>query len=595
MLRTRRATLLLTRALAIGTAVPTSGFVGMSLARLGLASVALTALGLEGCQDESQPEYWVAKLSDNGWRPRAIKQIDQFYEDATTRANGQADAPELKALTEKTVVPLTTTYVEHYDDIDEKARHRLIRLLAIMRDPRTEPALNKAMSEFAEKGRGGEDLKWAARAAADMKLQSVSNQLLQAFLKLRADSEEGGPVYRDLNTAMLALADKSWTKALIDKLEPAMELPAPGEQNKAKVSDFRNQQFWQTTSAQLLGVIGDPAGVEPLLKVVLDPSKANVQPDAYVALVKIGKPAVARASQLLNGTDKELVDFAAARARKAAKGAELLSTDAPHVRTAAIVLGTIGYSSAAPALIGALDGEKNEQNRAVILRELTKLPPSAETKQAFKSGYPSISADGVIPPGQAARPALADAATSFFDPELVPWFLQQTAAAKKDNEAQSALLVAAIKLMTPEQMSAVNAAVDKYGSDLEKGAFNTAAGVLKACGKDAGCYLQTTTKSTNQSEKAQFAGIKAAYMLGVYGNEKTRDQLVSNIDQISNAAIRFTAAKTIDYLSPKGSAGVADQLQKIVDGNIKRGDPDKIAGDAPLKQVIYRVRSRAQA
>jgi hypothetical protein len=246
-------------------------------------------------------------------------------------------------------------------------------------------------------------------------------------------------------------------------------------------------------------------------------------------------------------------------------------------------------------LIGALDGEKNEQNRAVILRELTKLPPSAETKQAFKGGYTSISADGVIPPGQAARPALADAATSFFDPELVPWFLQQTVAAKKDNEAQSALLVSAIKLMTPDQMSAVSAAIDKYGSDLEKGAFNTAAGVLKACGKDAGCYLQATTKSTNQTEKAQFAGIKAAYMLGVYGNEKTRDQLVSSIDQISNAAIRFTAAKTIDYLSPKGSAGVADQLQKIVDGNIKRGDPDKIAGDAPLKQVIYRVRSRARA
>jgi hypothetical protein len=33
----------------------------------------------------------------------------------------------------------------------------------------------------------------------------------------------------------------------------------------------------------------------------------------------------------------------------------------------------------------------------------------------------------------------------------------------------------------------------------------------------------------------------------------------------------------------------------MVDANLKRGDKDKIAGDAPIKQVIYRLRSRAQA
>src|SRR5262249_26982699 len=132
-------------------------------------------------------------------------------------------------------------------------------------------------------------------------------------------------------------------------------------------------------------------------------------------------------------------------------------------------------------------------------------------------------------------------------------------------------------------------------SELEKGALAQSAGVLKSCGKDAACYLDQTTKSANQSEKAQFVGIKAAYMLGVYGNEKVRDQLVSNIDAVSNAAVRFTASKVIDFLSPKGSTAVADQLQKIVDANQKRGDQGKIAGDAPLKTVVYRLRSRAQA
>ena len=579
MFRTRRATYALLRTLAFGTALPVLG---------------LSVITLAACKDEGQPEYWVDKLGDAGWRARAIKQLDQFYEDAATRAANQAgDSPEIRALVEKTVVPLTSTYVEQYDNLDEKTRHRLIKLLATMRDPRTEPALTKAMGEFAEKGRGGEDLKWAARAAADLKLTSVSDELIGAFVKLRADSEEGGGVYRDLNATMLEIADKSWTKPLIDKLDPPMELPGPGEQNKEKVSEFRNQQFWQTTSAQLLGVIGDPAAVEPLLRVLLDPAKANVQPDAVVALVKIGKPAVARATQLLTGQDKELVEFAAAKARKAAN-APLLATDAPHVRTAAMVLGTIGQASAAPALIAALSESKNESNKAVILRELAKLPPSPETEQAFKSGFSALSQDAVIPPGGGAQQQLAESATSFFEPEFVPWLLQQAAGIKDDRDTQSALLVAAIKLMNAEQLSAVSTAIDKYGSEMEKSVYTEAAGVVKACGKTAQCYYDAATKSSAQSDKGQFAGIKAAYMVGVYGNEKQRDQLVAGIDSISNAAVRFTAAKVIDFLSPKGSVAVADQLQKMVDANLKRGDKDKISGDAPLKQVIYRLRGRAQ-
>jgi HEAT repeat protein len=555
--------------------------------------MAVSAASMVGCQDEGQPEYWVGKLDDNAWRVRAIKQLDQFYEDAVARADQAGDSPEVKVLVDKIVGPLTKIYVEQYDNLDEKARHRLIKLLASTRDPRAEPALTKALSEFAQKGRGGEDLKWSARAVADMKLTNASDELLAAFLKLRADTEEGGAVYRDLNQAMLDVADKSWTKPLIEKLEPTLELPQPGEQNKEKITEFRNQQFWQTTSTQLLGAIGDPAAIDPLLKVLLDPAKANLHADAVVSLVKLGKPAVTRTTQLLGGEDKELVEFAALRTRKVS-GMPLPAGDAPHVRTAAVVLGTIGHASAAPALIAALAGQ-NDGNRAVILRELAKLPATPANKQAFQTGFAALSPDAMIPPGQPAQQVLAESATSFFDASLVPWLLQQTAAVKDDDATQSALLVAAIKLMLPDQVASVGSAVDKYGSELEKGVFNEAASIAKSCGKQVSCYFESATKPANQDGKSQFIGIKAAYMLGVLGNEQVRDQLVTGVDPISNAAVRFTAAKVIDYLSPKGSVAAADQLQKLVDANVKRGDRDKMAGDAPLKQVIYRLRSRAES
>src|SRR5688572_5702823 len=229
MLRTRRATASLIRALIVGTALP-------------LAAVA--SMTLVACQDESQPEYWVEKLDDAGWRARAVKQLDQFYEDYSTRANHDANSPELKQLVDKIVGPLTNTYVTYADaGLDDKTRERLIKLLATMRDPRTEPALTKAIGGFAEKGRPGEDLKWAARAAADMKLSGTADEMIGAYSKLRADSEEGAG-WRDMMQSMNDMADKSWTPKLVQALEAPMETPKPGEPpSKEKIGEFRNQQF----------------------------------------------------------------------------------------------------------------------------------------------------------------------------------------------------------------------------------------------------------------------------------------------------------------------------------------------------------------
>ena len=578
MLRTR-ATASLIRALLMAAATPV---------------LAVSAVTLVACQDESQPEYWVEKLDDGGWRARAIKQLDQFYEDGLTRANNNADAPEMKALVDKIVVPLTNTYVKDAESLDDKARVRLIKLLATMRDPRTEPALTKAIGEFAEKGRGGEELEWAARAAADLKLSGTADEMIGAFLKLRAASEEGASVWRDMIVIMNDMADKSWTPKLVTALEPEMTLPQPGEQSKEKVAEFQNQQFWQTTAVQLLGNIGDPAGVPPLLKVVLDPTKAPLSNDAVIALIKIGKPAEERAIQVLQGQDKELIDFASARARKAS-GSPVAPTDAPHVRFAAAVLGGIGYASSAPAMISVLEKDKNELNRAVLLKQITLLPASAQTEQAFKSNFSRVESDAVMPDGMPVLQSLSDAVTSFFDPELAPWLVSEAAKVKDDEDSQAALLVAAIKLMGPEQVASVGAGVNKFGGDLEKSEFNEASALVKSCGKEAACYLDAATKASNQTDKGQFTAIKGAYMVGVYGDEKVRDQLVKGIDPISNAAVRFVASKAIDHLTPRGSKGIADDLQKVVDANIKRGDSNKMAGDIPLKQLIYRLRTRAQS
>ena len=134
------------------------------------ASVGATAVLTIGCKDESQPEYWVEKLSDTSWQARAVNRLEQFFEDALTKANKDVKAPEVQELIGKTVEPLTKLYVDNSDMMDSKTRVALIKLLSGYKDKRAEPAFKKAFTDFAKAPKGGkddQDIKWAA-IAADM-------------------------------------------------------------------------------------------------------------------------------------------------------------------------------------------------------------------------------------------------------------------------------------------------------------------------------------------------------------------------------------------------------------------------------------------
>lgn len=584
MLRSSRAIASLIRSLTLGTA--------------STVALATLATSVAGCKDESQPEYWVDKLDDPAWRPRAVKRLEQFYEDAITKANKDQQNPEVQALLNKIVEPLTKAYVEHYGDLDTKTRVSLIKLLASFEDKRIEPAIKKALEEFAKRpasSKDDADVKWAAHAAGDLKMDSLNGPLLQAFLKLKASTMLGGISYRDFNESLVAIHDKAWTQPLITALSAEIVRPESAK-DKDKIDPYRDQLFWQTTAAQVLGEIQAPEAVEPLLRVMLDPGKGDVQATAVLALVKIGKPAVERTVKVLDGSDEKLVAFHLRRIKEVNKLKEA-PKDHPEVATAALVLGTIGRAEALAPMLEALKKADKDANKAVIAREITKLPATAESKEAFKSAFESISLDTVIPPGAAALPSLAEFAGQFYDPTMVDWLLERAEKTKGSGEdlkaLQTSITVTAIKLAKPDQLDKVKAAVDKYGTKLEKDLYEQADKLVKACGDRIPCYLAEMEKSANQDQKNQFIAIKAGYMVGILGNESSVGELVERMSSFENAAVRFVAAQTIDHLLPKGSKDVADKLKKIIDKNAESGDKDKIAYDAPLKQVMYRIETRA--
>jgi len=569
--------------------------------RLTLASLTSFALiggaaAVTGCKDENQPEYWIEKADDPAYQAKSIKRLEQFFEDTYGRSNSDLTSPEVQALVNKLVEPLSKIYIDSYHTLATKTRVDLIHLIAAFRDKRGEGALKKALEEFAKKpryDRDDADIKWAANAAAEMKLPSLTGPMVAAFDKLRASSQLGGIAYQDFNKAMVILHDKSWTGLLSQKLEA--EIPKPKKDDKESFNGARDQLFWQTTAAEVLGETGDPAAVQPLLQVVLDPAKVNVHATAFLALVKLGKPAVDGAVKVLNGEDTKLAAYSLQRQKAAANGGQLPAN--LHVATMALVLGTSGRAEGRAPLMAALKKESDEANKAILARELAKIPATDESKQAFKEAFESIALDTMIPPGNPALQVLTEASGQFYDPGLVPWLLARAEAVKGDPEDKKALqggiLITVLKLAKPDQLPLVKKAVDKYGTSIEKDIYTQVETILTACGDRVGCYLTALEKSENQDRQTQFIGIKAGYMVGILGNEQSRGELIQRLDAIDNAALRFISAQTIDQLSPKGSKAAAASLRMIIEKNAKSPDKNKSAGDSPLKQVMYRIEARA--
>lgn len=586
MLRASRASYALIRTLLLGTAAVTT--------------MAVVSPVLVGCKDENQPEYWLDKLDDAKWRPRAVKRLTQFLDDSLGKANNDMNDPVVKKLEDALVGPLTQAYVNNYAELDTQTRVELIKLLADFRDERAIPALNKAFEEFAKRPRTTSDeadIKWAVRAYGDMKKPELAANVLAAFEKLEAHTQLGGITYKDYSKAMVSAPSPTWTSALISKLEVEIKHPTSGktkEQQRDLIEPYRDQAFWQVTAAQVLGEIGDASAVEPLLKVLLDPSKGDIATTAILALVKIGKPSLDRAVKMLDASDplvayhKKLV-MKATEAKEEPKGNPALSI-------AAAVIGLCGRADGIEPLIAALQKPGLEAtDKAILAQELTKLPATDASKAAFKAAFESIPLDTSLPNQSPALPVLAEAAGDFFDPTMVDWLLQRaekTAGGGEEKTAlQQALATSALKVAKVDQLAVVEAAAKRYKvDDLAK----YGAPILQKCGDKVDCYLTEVEKTENNSKEKQVAGIKAAYMIGILGNDSARDALIERLPSLENAAVHFVATKSIDRLTPKGSADVVKKLMELIEKNEKSADQDKLSANQPLKQVAYRVAARTK-
>lgn len=609
-----------------------------------IAAAAVSAVTVAGCADENDPMTHVDRLKDPATRPGAVNRLVQFFEDAMTRDDKNREGPTVKPMLDKIVKPMNEVCVA--GDLDERTNSKLIKFMSDARHADGEPCLVKALKDYKPDATE-EDIRWAARAVGAMKLKTGAGPLIDVFLKMRPSKPKAGAMYRDVYDAMVALQDPSWEGQLVGILDKPVSDP---KKREALVDEV---QWWTLTAAKVLGDMKSQKAVPGLLKVMLTPAKADAQATTILGLVKIGKGSTGAAIALLKGENKELAEYAKLEALKGfgdKPNAEQIKTATnAYVATAALVLATIGRDESAPPLLAALE-KADDVSRAIIARELTKVPKTPEIIKAFQTAYEKTSTSQSIPPGQGAREALLEAVGSFYDPALVPWIIKtaQDMKGEEDNlgPIRESSLITAAKLMTADQIDIVDKLysakpaaealkkmnenmeedikaakerLTKAKDDKEKETINNelkaldeqkkgvktfgsgmakewklAKDLLKACNNNVDCYLAKVVEPASQAEDTQFQGIKCMYMIGAYGTPDVRQKLIDILPKLKNAALRFMVSGLVDYFSPKGDPAIAQKLQAIVDEAEAKKDAQMMAANAPFKTVIYRLNARAQ-
>jgi hypothetical protein len=556
-----------------------------SAAGAGAALLLGAAFVLPACADENDPATWTKRLDDTAARPGAIKRLSQFFEDATSKAKTNPDdAARVKQIVDTITGPLTTVYTSA--SLDEKTRKDLIKLLADMRDPRATPAFAKAFNEY-EPGKNDEDVKYSAQAviamskAGTLSDQGVIDALWTCFSKFQASKAKSINLVTDLHDAVLAVKSPSYGPKAVEKIGAPVD-PKIVEQARDQI------QFWQLTSIQVLSELKYAQGARALVTVVVNPAKRDLRATANAALMRMPKEAEPLLIAALKGTDP---DFAKYTATYEDKSSTAVIADS---------LSWLSRPAGKAAILEALAAADGDQNRTILAQSLVHYPPDATIVGAFLDAYKKIPATATIAllNGANAHGALTQASAQFYQPNLTDWLIKEINGAKGEaaDEMQLFALDAAIKLMQPNQVAEVGAAVAKQGTPREKEMFKLASAVVAKCGTDGSCYVKVLDDPIPSSPPtAGETAVKASWMAAEYGvgNAAIRNALVDKVDQVKQPGARLALCEAIDFLAPGGDTAIADKLDKLVEADQAKGDKNLMMGDDVVVKVAQRLRARA--
>jgi cellobiose-specific phosphotransferase system component IIA len=550
---------------------------------------------LMACDDDNDPKTWVKRLDDPAQRANAIKRLTQFYEDGMTKASNDAGAPEIKSLLDTIVEPMAKTYTA--GGLDEKTRIDLMKFLAETHDPRTQPAIAKALKDF-EMGKTDDETRAAcdsinAMSKAGVKLdQTVIDELWNVFARFQISKAKSERLYHAVQDAVLQVKDPSYAEKAMDKLKGTVP-PNPSV-------DIQQDQlmWWQLTSVRILSELKYTKAVKPLIIALLTPTKTStLGATIQFALLKMAKAAEPELIKVLNagGGDADYANVI-----------KLWADDKSWIGVTAEVLAVIGRAPGRDAILAALPTADNDTARTELAQALTQMPNDPRIEPAFLDAYKKLTWDssdtllGQLKP----RIALAQQSAKFYDPKLVTWLLKEMKGAP-DYSAKIIQIEAESKLMTPDLQDDVAAALANLKKETPADGFAkvqqmfdaTSAPLLK-CKADVGCYLAVLDEPIpSVPPTSYYRQVKATWMTVIYGSGNangTRAELLKRVDKVQNTGARIALCEAIDELAPQGDVAAADALDKIVAADTKSGDKALAGADNTVAQVAWRLRVRSQ-
>lgn len=542
-------------------------------------SLLLASASLTACADEKDPKTWVKRLDDPAQRGTALKRLDEMYQGAMSSANSNREDPKVKGIIDDADEALVNVYTTQ--QLDEKTRKDLIKLIADMGDPRGAPALAKAFKDY-EPGKNDEDVKFAAQGTSSLSKQNkltdqgLIDALWECFSKFKPSQAKSINLVQDLASAVKTVKHPSYGP----KAAELVARPIPDPKNIADQRDYL--QFWQITAAQLIGDTKYTAGINPLVKVLLTPAKAPLLLPVRTALMKMPKESEPELIKALKGEG----DY-----QKLADGYEARG----YLPLVAEPLAYISRPAGNAAIVEQLQKpDLTPQNRVMLARYLGHFPPEPKNVTAYKDAYAKVPADASIAAmnGANGHALMLEASANLWDSTLTEWIVKEVNSAKTEVESyQSSGLPAAIKLMTNEQSKVVNDAVNKIsGPAVEKEKFKSANSVLDKCKKDSACYLSfLDTPIPSTPDTAKWGHYKAVWMAVELKDGSTKAKLVEKLDKVKDPDVRFDLLLAIDALSPQGDAAVADKLDKLVTEAEKSGNK---SGVDEMYRIALKLRSR---
>jgi HEAT repeat protein len=521
-------------------------------------AVLIAALGL-GCHAaEDDPEGQAGELSDPVRRENAIFNLKEIYTETLAANAGDRNSPEVKAVADVIVDPLTRAYIDYPQDrINGLA---MLDLLYEMQDPRSLPALIEALNWRTEVS---ED--HAIRAAQTIQVMEVPAaerpnviQALARSLERITDSRQQDNKMRvAMIRALGSLKDKGATVILT---------------SIATKQDEKQNFLINRLAAQQLGELRDPAAIPALVKCLFlfapNHPELRMNDVAAEALILIGRPSLKPLLGVLAGKDatanaiaKHYIDAIKARRPDLANRMTVRQVTGGE---ASFALGALGFSEALEPLLqeaGSSDTPRKLNAAIALVRVDVPAAQKDRVRSTLKKAY------GELPKGFegiAMRGQLLAAIAHTYEAEMMPFVYDQVVDKKANPELRLIAVQNYALLANKAEASNLSNAIanekpSEAGGYREK--FEERKPLLdlaNECDTSVDCWISKAGSA--DANKAR----KGAYMLGRYasGNAKAIDALVGQLGS-EDLGVRLSALMAIDQIAVNGSPAAVAKIDEL--------------------------------